>query len=61
MILVIAGEGWVAGPDGARTEVCVGQGAVWDDGHQVHTSDTERGLTALVVEGAPLRLFEPEV
>jgi mannose-6-phosphate isomerase-like protein (cupin superfamily) len=60
MFLVIAGAGWVAGPDGERVAIAAGQGVRWDDG-EVHTSGTDVGFTALSVEGAPFRLFEPEV
>ncbi|WP_228554595.1 hypothetical protein [Catenulispora pinisilvae] len=59
MFLVTAGAGWVAGADGVRTEIRTGEGVVWDEG-EIHTSGTDGGLTALVVEGAPLALFEPE-
>jgi len=56
---VIAGEGWVAGPDGERVPISAGSGVRWEDG-EVHTSGTTAGFTALVVEGAPVDLFEPE-
>jgi len=59
LFLVIAGEGWTAGPDGARVPISAGWGVRWDTGES-HTSGTETGLTALAVEGAPLDLFEPE-
>jgi quercetin dioxygenase-like cupin family protein len=59
LFLVIAGEGWTAGPDGERVRVTAGCGIRWDAGES-HTSGTETGLTALAVEGAPLDLFEPE-
>ena len=59
LFLVIAGSGWVAGPDGVRTPITAGQGARWEDG-EVHTSGSDTGFTALVVEGAPLALYEPE-
>ena len=59
MFLVTAGAGWVAGADGVRAEVRAGEGVAWDKG-EVHTSGTDGGLTALVIEGAPLTLFDPE-
>jgi Cupin domain len=59
LFLVIAGEGWVAGPDGQRTPITAGCGVRWEGGED-HTSGTETGLTALAVEGAALDLFEPE-
>ena len=57
--LVISGEGWTAGPDGARVPVAAGQGVRWDAG-EVHTTGTGTGLVAIAVEGAPMSLFEPE-
>lgn len=59
LFLVIAGEGWVAGPDGERMPIAAGWGARWAAG-EVHTSGSRTGFTALAVEGAPLDLFEPE-
>jgi gentisate 1,2-dioxygenase len=59
LFLVIAGQGWVAGPDGSRVPINAGWGVRWDAG-EIHTSGTEAGLTALSVEGGPLDLFEPE-
>jgi hypothetical protein len=59
LFLVVAGEGWIAGPDGERVPITAGWGVRWDAG-EGHTSGTETGLTALAVEGAPLDLFEPE-
>jgi hypothetical protein len=59
LFLVIAGEGWAAGPDGERVPISAGWGVRWDT-EESHTSGTETGLTALAVEGAPLDLFEPD-
>jgi hypothetical protein len=59
LFLVVAGEGWVAGPDGKRVPITTGRGVRWDAGED-HTSGTDTGLTALVVEGTSLALFEPE-
>jgi len=59
LFLVIAGEGWTAGPDGERVPIAVGSGVRWDAGES-HTSGTETGLTALAIEGHSLDLFEPE-
>src|SRR6202043_3541825 len=46
LFLVIAGSGWVAGADGMRHPVEVGQGARWAAG-EVHASGTDTSLTAL--------------
>ncbi|WP_327071196.1 hypothetical protein [Kitasatospora sp. NBC_01302] len=59
LLLFIAGEGWVAGPDGERIAIAAGQGVRWDQGED-HTSGTGTGFTAFAVEGAPLELFAPE-
>ncbi|WP_037608730.1 cupin domain-containing protein [Streptacidiphilus rugosus] len=58
MFLVVTGGGWVAGQDGNRFPISAGQGARWEAGEE-HTTGTDTGLTALVLEG-PLDLFEPE-
>lgn len=60
LFLVIAGEGWTAGPDGEQVPITTGWGVRWDAGEN-HTSGTETGLTALAIEGASLDLFEPEM
>ena len=60
LFLVVAGEGWVAGQEGERVTVGAGQGVRWEVGED-HTSGTAVGFTALVVEGAALKLFEPEI
>jgi hypothetical protein len=59
LFLVIAGEGWTAGPDGDRVPMGAGWGVRWDAGED-HTSGTETGLVALAIESASLHLFEPE-
>jgi hypothetical protein len=60
LVLVIAGEGWTAGPGGERVPITAGWGIRWEAGEN-HTSGTETGLTALAIEGAALSLFEPDV
>jgi hypothetical protein len=59
LFLVVAGEGWVAGPDGERVPITTGWGVRWDAGEN-HTSGTQAGLTALAIGSATLDLFEPE-
>lgn len=49
LFCVVAGEGWVSGPDADRIVVRAGQAALWSAGEE-HESGTETGLTALVVE-----------
>jgi len=60
LFLVIAGEGWAAGPDGRRIPISAGWGVRWDMGEE-HTSGTAAGLTALAVEGTAFDLFDPEI
>ena len=60
LFLVVAGSGWVAGPDGKHVPITTGQGVRWEAGED-HASGTDFGLTALAVEGTPLALFGPEV
>ena len=59
LFMIVAGEGWVAGPDGDQVSISAGSGVRWDAG-EVHTSGTAAGFTAIAVEGAPLALFEPQ-
>jgi hypothetical protein len=59
LFLVIAGEGWAAGPSGEQIPITTGWGVRWDAGEN-HASGTETGLTALAIEGAALSLFQPE-
>ena len=49
LFLVIDGEGWVAGSDGARLPIRAGQAAHWRSGED-HESGSECGMTAFVVE-----------
>ena len=59
LFLLVAGDGWAAGPDGEQVPITAGWGVRWDAGEN-HTSGTESGFTALAIEGASLNLFEPE-
>jgi quercetin dioxygenase-like cupin family protein len=59
LLLIVAGSGWVAGADGARTPIAAGQAAYWAPG-EVHTTGTDTGLTAIALEGGPVTIFEPE-
>jgi quercetin dioxygenase-like cupin family protein len=57
VFLVVAGSGWVSGPDEERHAIQAGQGVRWDEG-EVHTSGTGAGFTAIAVEGPTLEIFE---
>ncbi|WP_034269879.1 hypothetical protein [Actinospica robiniae] len=59
LFLVVAGEGWVSGPDGHRLDIRAGQGVRWDP-EELHTSGSETGLSAIAVEGPDLEVFGPE-
>jgi hypothetical protein len=59
MLLITAGDGWVAGPDGQRVPITAGQGVCWNQGEE-HTSGTQNGFTALAVEGTPMSLYQPK-
>ncbi|QVI28504.1 hypothetical protein MN2019_03820 [Mycolicibacterium neoaurum] len=48
LFAIISGSGWVAGADGVRVPVSVGQAALWSPG-EVHESGSENGMTALIV------------
>jgi quercetin dioxygenase-like cupin family protein len=53
VFVVIAGEGWVSGPDRARVPVSAGTAIHWTAGEE-HESGSDAGLTAIVVESERL-------
>lgn len=57
LFLVVAGAGWVRGETGAEIEISVGEAAFWHAG-EWHGARTERGLTALVIEGPDVTALE---
>lgn len=59
LFLVVAGEGWVSGPDGVPAPVSAGTGVSWQAGEE-HASGTATGLAAIAVEGAALDIFAPD-
>lgn len=50
LFCVIAGEGWAAGPDGARVPIGAGEAVLWEPGED-HDAGTDSGMTAIVLEG----------
>jgi hypothetical protein len=56
LFCVVSGEGWVAGSDDVRHSIGPFQAAEWDVGER-HTSGTDTGMVAVVVEGD----FEVEI
>lgn len=55
LFLVVQGEGWVRGEETDRTAIKAGQAAYWEK-DEWHESDTETGMTAIIIEGVN---FEP--
>ena len=49
LFTVVAGQGWVMGPDGEQRAVAAGD-AVWWDAGDAHAAGSEDGMTALVIE-----------
>src|SRR5262245_26734373 len=49
LFLVVAGDGWVRGPDGERRSMAVGQGAFIARG-EVHAKGSDTGMTAIMVQ-----------
>ncbi len=50
LFLVVAGEGWVAGPDGRAVPIHTGEAAFWRAGDR-HGAGSSTGMRALVLEG----------
>ena len=50
MFCVVAGEGWVSGADDVRRAIGPFQAAEWRAGER-HTSGTDTGMVAVVIEG----------
>ena len=59
LFLVIAGEGWAAGPGRPANTDHRGVGCSLGRGRRSHKR-TEAGMTVVTVEGQALDLFEPE-
>ena len=49
LFLVVAGSGWVSGPEGKRQALGQGQGAFIARG-EMHAKGTESGMTAIMVQ-----------
>ena len=49
LFLVLEGRGWIAGADGRRIEVSVGQGALLARG-EIHAKGSDSGMTALMLQ-----------
>ncbi len=49
LFLVVSGRGWVSGASGDRRPLQAGEAALWSPGED-HTSGSDEGLTAVVVQ-----------
>jgi quercetin dioxygenase-like cupin family protein len=58
MLCVVQGEGWVSGDDDLRQPISAGQAAFWIDG-EIHTTGTDTGLVAVVIEGPTVHPTAP--
>ncbi|WP_144562819.1 cupin domain-containing protein [Neobacillus bataviensis] len=55
LFIVIQGEGWIEGEDNHRLMLKSGEGVFWEKG-EGHTSGSEKGLTALVLQSEKLEM-----
>ena len=51
ILAVLEGSGEVSGPDGRFEAISAGEAVFWHEGEE-HETRSERGLTALIIEGA---------
>jgi hypothetical protein len=58
LFCVVAGDGWVAGADGARVPIAAGQAAAFQRG-ELHEAGTDAGMTAIVLEGEGFSVWAP--
>lgn len=57
LFAVLVGEGWVAGSDGRQVAIRTGEAAFWEAG-EAHSTGSEQGMTALVIEAESLEPAE---
>jgi quercetin dioxygenase-like cupin family protein len=55
LFIVIQGEGWIEGEDKTRITLKSGEGVFWEKG-EGHTSGSDTGLTALVLQSEKLAM-----
>jgi quercetin dioxygenase-like cupin family protein len=55
ILAVLEGDGLVSGGDGAFQPIAAGEAVFWSAGEE-HETVSDRGLTALIVEGEGLRV-----
>ena len=51
LLAVLEGSGHVSGGDGAEFAVAAGDAVIWEQGER-HETRSDRGMTALVIEGS---------
>ncbi|WP_339322032.1 cupin domain-containing protein [Paenibacillus sp. FSL W8-0194] len=56
LFLVVSGEGVVRGSENEEMPIQAGSAAYWEAG-EWHETQTEQGLTAIVIEGESLKLY----
>jgi quercetin dioxygenase-like cupin family protein len=57
ILAVMEGSGEVSGASGAAEPISAGEAVFWETGEE-HETTTAVGLTALIIEGDGLRLFQ---
>jgi hypothetical protein len=58
LFCVVTGSGWVAGDDGRRHALAVGQAALWEPGEE-HESGSDEGMTVVVLEAGTIHIGPP--
>jgi quercetin dioxygenase-like cupin family protein len=53
LFLVVQGEGWVSGKEGARYNIDSGYAAFWESG-EIHESGSEEGMIVIIIESENL-------
>lgn len=53
LFILVQGDGWIEGENGKRVMLHCGEGVFWEKG-EGHSSGSENGLTALVVQSEKL-------
>lgn len=57
LFIVMEGEGWVYGEDQKKLFIKQGEGVFWQKG-EAHASESDKGLTALVLQASHIDLPE---
>ncbi|RDZ13366.1 cupin [Priestia megaterium] len=53
LFIVVEGEGWVTGENQKRVSIKNGEAVLWEKG-EWHTSGSEKGMTAIVIQSEEL-------